>query len=183
MPLCPVCHVAMVQVEEEEVVAQVCATCRGTWISAKALRRRVGRARAAGAEAAGPGLAELAARVSTSDSKLPLECPMCRQTMAKTRFHPKIPVQIDRCAACDHLWLDGGEQGLLLRLYAELLASQPEVAARQQQHLDYLRQPPQTTLSAGHSDRMDLAMNIGGAVVSVLLDLLLSPRNYHRGWW
>jgi Zn-finger nucleic acid-binding protein len=43
--------------------------------------------------------------------------------MKKDRFHPKIPVQIDRCEKCGYIWMDYGEQELIVQLYHEMVQS------------------------------------------------------------
>ena len=181
MPLCPVCHVAMVQVEEAEVVAASCPNCHGTWISGPALERRERLETSPGMPhlALAP-LADLADQVSRSNSTGVLACPDCRRDMIKGRFHQQIPVQIDRCDTCGHIWLDVGEQGLLLRLYEELVATQGTPIPAQQEKLDRFRQmqnqPPITSTGFSKTDGINLAVNIGTTVLSVLIDILLSPR-------
>jgi Zn-finger nucleic acid-binding protein len=60
-----------------------------------------------------------------------LRCAECEKPMVKDRFHPMIPVDVDRCKACGYLWLDAGEMMLVRRLYAELMSSNdPEITRR-----------------------------------------------------
>jgi len=177
----------MVQVEEAEVVAASCPNCRGTWISGKALERRTRlETTPSQPHMALPPLADLADEVSHSNSTGVLSCPDCRRDMIKGRFHPQIPVQIDRCDACGHIWLDAGEQGLLLRLYQELVASQGTPIPAQQEKLDRLRQMQNQSPipSSGYtsSEGLDIAVNIGTTVLSVLIDILLSPRHRYGRW-
>jgi Zn-finger nucleic acid-binding protein len=187
MPLCPVCHVAMVQVEEADVVAESCPNCHGTWISGHALERRARLETTPGMPhmTLAP-LADLADTVSHSNSTGVLSCPDCRRDMIKGRFHPQIPVQIDRCDACGHIWLDAGEQGLLVRLYQELVSSQGTPIPGQQERLERLQQiqnqPPVATSGFTKSEGLDIAVNIGTTVLSVLIDMLLMPGGRSRRW-
>lgn len=184
MPLCPLCHEPLVQVEENQVVAHTCPACRGTWIGARALQRRTRIETTPGQPHLPlPPLADLADTVTRSNSTAPLACPLCKQPMTKTQFHPKIPVQIDRCTACDHLWLDPGEQGLLLRLYAELLATQPAIAASQQLTLDRLQRAQSLPTYTSGPDRFNIAIDVGTTLLTILLELLLSPTRSHRHRW
>ncbi len=181
--------------------AATCANCHGTWISTAALERR------ARLETMPDQphlqlapLTDLASTVATSDSTAPLPCPDCRQIMQKGRFHPKIPVQIDTCERCNEIWLDAGEQGLLLKLYREFVAAQREQITGQQQNIDRLHQaqsqrPAGQTYSsadnyssgASSTDAADatanIAINVGCAVFNILIDLLLSSnRSSHSRW-
>jgi Zn-finger nucleic acid-binding protein len=186
MPLCPVCHDPLIQVEEAEVTAAACGQCHGTWISQAALQRRTRlETLPGGPHLTLPPLAALADTVAHSNTAAPLSCPDCKRIMTKDRFHPKIPVQIDRCDACQHVWLDAGEQGLLIDLYRELMANQPQ-AALSQQRLDNLQaiQRPSTynydSNSSGYSGQgIDTAVNVGIAVVGALVDIFLLPSGYH----
>ena len=73
-------------------------------------------------------LEDLVEIVAASDSKGPLRCPDCEKVMRKDRYQQMIPVMVDRCKACDRVWLDTGELHLLRRLYVELgTSTDPEV--------------------------------------------------------
>jgi Zn-finger nucleic acid-binding protein len=78
-------------------------------------------------------LEDLAEVVQTSDSRQVLHCAECGKPMVKERFHPMIPVVVDRCRACGYIWLDAGELPLLRRLYVELMTSDdPEICRRRE---------------------------------------------------
>jgi Zn-finger nucleic acid-binding protein len=184
MPRCPTCREPLIQVEENQVVAHTCPACRGTWISARALQRRTRIETSPGQPHIPlPPLADLAEIVTRSNSTAPLDCPICTHPMTKAQFHPQIPIQIDRCLPCDHLWLDPGEQALLLRLYAELLATQPAIAASQQLTLDRLQRAQSLPTYTSGPDRLDIALNIGSTILTILLELLLTPSRSHRHRW
>jgi Zn-finger nucleic acid-binding protein len=146
MPRCPSCFTPLTRVEENAIQSFTCSNCFGTWIGNLSLMRRT-RAEAA-AEAAptsspdGPPpiptappatLEDLIETVQASDTKKVLRCAQCEKEMAKERFHPMIPVNVDHCQKCDWFWLDAGELALLERLYAELMNSNdPEIVRRRE---------------------------------------------------
>jgi Zn-finger nucleic acid-binding protein len=123
----------MTRVEADAIKSCSCPNCFGTWISNLALLRRV-RLDAQGAvgdAGSRPSIADLAEIVEASDSRQALRCPQCEKPMVKDRYHPMIPVQIDRCRPCGYVWLDAGEFSLIRQLYAELMTSDdPEIVRR-----------------------------------------------------
>ncbi len=138
MPRCPSCFSPLTRVEEDEIKSSTCGNCFGTWINNVALLRRTRLDLANVTKPAEPGaeekpmarddirsasLADLAEVVQASDSKAMLRCPQCEKFMVKDRFHPMIPVHIDRCKHCSSIWLDAGELTLIRRLYVELMSS------------------------------------------------------------
>jgi Zn-finger nucleic acid-binding protein len=135
MPRCPNCFSPMVRVEEDGIKSASCPNCFGTWMADIALLRRVRKdaeAFAGGADC-GPraSLADLAEIVQASDTRQAVRCPQCEKPMLKDRYHPMIPVQIDRCKACRYVWLDTGELSLIRQLYVELMTSDdPEIVRR-----------------------------------------------------
>jgi Zn-finger nucleic acid-binding protein len=134
MPRCPNCFSPMTRVEQDGIKSVSCPNCFGTWIADIALLRRVRLDAAAPAGASSSpqiSLADLAEIVSASDSKEPQRCPQCEKPMIKDRYHPMIPVQIDRCKPCGYVWLDTGEFSLIRQLYIELMTSDdPEIVRR-----------------------------------------------------
>jgi Zn-finger nucleic acid-binding protein len=165
----------MVQVEENLVLAHTCPACHGTWISIAALQRRARiETDPHRRHIPFPSLPELAATVTHDNSTQSLPCLLCKQAMRKSRFLPKIPVQIDRCDRCGYIWLDPGEQGLLLRLYAELLASAPHLAPQGRPRLDALRNIRSLVPDGARAELANVAWNVGSFLFSILLDFLLS---------
>jgi Zn-finger nucleic acid-binding protein len=146
MPRCPSCFTPLTRVEEANIHSAVCGNCFGTWIDAGQLMRRaqldirlakddeLPSSPSAAQPAGGPPttpLEELAQIVQESNSRDMLRCAACEKPMVKGRFHPMIPVEVDRCLKCGYIWLDAGEMSLVRRLYAELMTTQdPEVARR-----------------------------------------------------
>jgi Zn-finger nucleic acid-binding protein len=184
MPLCPRCQKPLVQVDENQVVAQTCPACHGTWISIAALERRTRiETNPDHLHIQFPSVTELANTVTQSNTTTPLPCPVCRQIMTKTRFLPTIPIQIDRCSPCAHFWLDPGEQGLLIRLYTELLATQPDLAAQRQPHLDTLTRTQSLPTPYTHTDAANIAWNIASSLCYILIDILLNSNSSRNRWW
>ena len=185
MTLCPRCRVPMVEVEEAQVACASCPQCQGTWISGTALERRTRQEITPEAPhmAVAP-LADLADTVSHSNCAAPLACPLCKQVMAKGRFHPQIPVQIDRCERCVYLWLDAGEMGLLVRLYRELVENQRVENPEQRDRLDRLHEIHTAPANNG-LDGVTAAVEVGMTVLGVVCDLFLTPRHsyhHHYDW-
>lgn len=134
MARCPGCFVPLVRVEEETLRFSTCGNCFGTWIGSVALLRRT-RMDLEGDPFAGDttSLAELAEVVAASNTKTALRCSACEKPMVKDKFHPMIPVMIDRCRACAMVWLDAGEMALLRRLSRELMTTEdPEIVRRRE---------------------------------------------------
>jgi Zn-finger nucleic acid-binding protein len=119
----------MTRVDDAGIRYASCAQCFGTWIRTISVKRFINldaRQNSANAPVEDPNqatLADLASVVATADTKTVLRCPECEKPMQKTRYHSMIPVIIDRCRACDSLWLDAGELALLRRLFYEMATS------------------------------------------------------------
>ena len=178
MPRCPSCFVLMTRCEESLpdngiMRSVVCPSCYGTWLPHSALARRASMDVKGGngpANNAGPNAAtmqDLAAVVSASDTKEPLRCPACEKVMQKTRFHPLIPVTIDRCKVCGGTWLDAGEMPMIRRLYVELINSQdPKIVAMRDKLAESQSQRqvatgyPQPTLNSAVSFTLDALLDL-----------------------
>jgi Zn-finger nucleic acid-binding protein len=135
MPRCPSCFTALTRVEEDTLKWSACQNCFGNLISYIALCRRthLDVERDSTSLDATASLADLAEVVAASNSTRPLRCPQCEKAMAKDRYHPMIPITIDRCKPCGLIWLDAGELTLLRRLYRELMTSDdPEILRRRE---------------------------------------------------
>jgi Zn-finger nucleic acid-binding protein len=142
MPRCPSCFTPLTRVEEDNIRSAVCGNCFGTWINAVALLQRT-RLDAAAAQLPQPvnaspattappfppetpaaaSLEDLAQVVHVSNKHPVLRCAQCEKPMTKQRVHPLIPIEVDRCRACNYFWLDAGELPLLRRLYTEMIIS------------------------------------------------------------
>jgi Zn-finger nucleic acid-binding protein len=179
----------------EEVVggatlrSHVCQQCFGVWIPHVALLRRanIDAARAhahlgeAAPDHAEPGtppapsgdaaiaasIEDLAAVVAETDSKKELRCPSCGKMLQKDRFHPLIPVTIDRCKPCGCSWLDAGEMPMIRRLYAELMASDDPKVMRLRERVSGLRGfersaklPPDPSSATAFPDTLEMLFDL-----------------------
>ncbi len=189
MPRCPACSVPLTRVEESAdgttLRSQVCPQCFGTWVPHVALLRRAN-SDAAWAQAhlgdplpaqtnpAAASLQDLAAVVAEGDTAQELRCPSCNKMLQKDRFHPLIPLVIDRCKACGYSWLRAGEIPMICRLYAQLMSSDdPKIVQ--------VRERWQTmagfdALSRGHAAGQHGPTEAVGGIdtLSMLFDLLKS---------
>ncbi len=107
---CPVCHKSLNQVREVFVPYQLCPECLGIWVDAKmlvtlAVRRAV-------EEGIKPDkrldLKPRAIEADPQPGRLRL-CPGCGLAMKRFNYAYDSNIYLDRCPACDGLWLDGGE--------------------------------------------------------------------------
>jgi Zn-finger nucleic acid-binding protein len=128
----------MTRENQDAVKSAACPECFGRWMPMAALMRRfrldlennAGSGDPLPDESAAP-LADLAEMAKACNSSGVLHCPECEKALTKQKFHPMIPVQIDRCKPCASLWLDAGEYVLLRRLQQALATSEePEIIAR-----------------------------------------------------
>jgi uncharacterized protein len=131
MPRCPSCYVPLTRVVEEGVKQHTCPNCFGHWMNNLALTRLI-RLGVNDAES-GTSLVDLAETVAASDNRKPVRCAECVKEMLKDKFHPMIPVRLDKCKKCHTIWLDAGEYALLRALYRELMTSDdPEIVGRRE---------------------------------------------------
>lgn len=112
--MCPVCKLAMIVVEHQQIELDYCANCRGVWFDSNELELLL--------ESLKLGSPDLTIQniLNLSGIKQPdrqLKCPICRQTMKETAIgQPSI--NIDVCRRGDGLWFDGGELQALLKQLA-----------------------------------------------------------------
>ncbi|MBI2944281.1 MAG: zf-TFIIB domain-containing protein [Candidatus Wallbacteria bacterium] len=108
---CPRCRSLLRQATYEGITIQQCERCSGQWLGGPELRTIIdARERQFSEEER----ARLAAHEKTFSpdrlaSEQILDCPKCTGPMNKFRYAGDSPVVIDRCAACEGTWLDGGE--------------------------------------------------------------------------
>ncbi|RKY09823.1 MAG: hypothetical protein DRP65_07375 [Planctomycetota bacterium] len=107
---CPVCKVAMITCQLEEVEVDYCLDCAGIWLDAGELEELLDdtvRAK------------ELLASFKPAKdcTEKPRKCPICLKKMEKILVGPDASAQlIDRCKKGDGLWFDRGELGDILKL-------------------------------------------------------------------
>lgn len=118
MPRCPGCFTLMTREKVGTVNVHACPGCFGKWMQDVSLQRLVQQPQE-GNDAA-VSLQDIAAVVAESNTTKKLHCPTCPNDLEKDRFHPLIPVEIDRCPKCKGIYLDVGELPLLQHLWTEL---------------------------------------------------------------
>jgi hypothetical protein len=134
---CPACAQELASVRAGSLTVDVCQMgCGGVWFDlfelAKLEKQPESAHRALEHYNRPTGLA------APQSKKRP--CPRCQDIVMMRRFFSRLRgVEIDECAGCGGIWLDGGELEAIKREAAQLEAGQPltEGAARLVQH--YLR--------------------------------------------
>jgi len=140
---CPHCLIGLSPDLDRGVTCTVCRSCRGTWISGKALERLLARCEGRNGDAPASdndAISRLSEVVAGSDSRGELRCADCHTPMIKERFDPSIPVLVDRCPACDYIWLDAGERELLLALHYQFLTSDDPAIANKRERIERLQE-------------------------------------------
>jgi Zn-finger nucleic acid-binding protein len=101
---CPVCRVPFVRERRANFPIQRCPQCHGHLVNFDRLAT-IKRSRELGVEQ----LKQEVLDAPGGDSLAPLRCPGCRVMMEKQLLPPPAEFHLDRCAACELVWLDGGE--------------------------------------------------------------------------
>ncbi|MHC5060598.1 MAG: zf-TFIIB domain-containing protein [Planctomycetota bacterium] len=107
---CPVCEVAMITCQLDEVEIDYCLDCSGIWLDTGELEMLL--EDAAGAK-------DLLASFKQVENCIekPRKCPICLKKMEKILAGPAASAQLlDRCKKGDGLWFDGGELGDVLKM-------------------------------------------------------------------
>ncbi len=154
MKQCPRCRIDLVRFEYEDFQIENCPNCRGHLIKQRRLDG-IKRSKKLTTEE----LKVEAKREFKASSPEKIRCPRCHVPMEKERADSPISIYLDRCAACNVLWLDGGELALVQLAYeagqksldaAEMkrrmedLEASPERKKEFEENLDKL--PPGKTL-------------------------------------
>jgi Zn-finger nucleic acid-binding protein len=109
---CPVCHKSLSPVREAFIPYQLCPECLGIWVDAKLLVTLA--ARRAVEEGIKPDKrVDLKPRTVEADPQpgRVRMCPGCGLAMKRFNYAYDSNIYLDRCKACDGLWLDGDEIG------------------------------------------------------------------------
>jgi len=107
---CPVCKVAMITCQLEEVEVDYCLDCAGIWLDAGELEELLDDT------ARAKDLLASFKPAKNCTEKL-RKCPICLKKMEKILVGPDASAQlIDRCKRGDGLWFDGGELGDVLAI-------------------------------------------------------------------
>src|SRR5262249_57375062 len=115
---CPVCTlIALARTDlDENLPAYSCSGCSGAWLSSREYWRWL--------DAHGPALPQIPREgppITPADSSQVKICPDCRRLMLRDKVGHSTRIALDQCAACNRIWFDPGEWGLLQRrnLHAE----------------------------------------------------------------
>jgi len=105
---CPVCSSALGTQLYAGQTVDVCATCRGVWCDSGELGNVVD-ALVDANKVPDAESARVAARQRSDNDPRVKPCPRCRETTDSFNFAYDSNIFLNRCNACDGIWLDGGE--------------------------------------------------------------------------
>ena len=108
---CPRCETALKESYYEGVEVDVCPRCGGEFVQGAMLPRIV---KTRESTFSPELLTEIEAHepitgVPSSEREHPLACPGCAGVLQSINYAGDTAVIVDRCGACDGVWLDGGE--------------------------------------------------------------------------
>src|SRR4051812_49931559 len=108
MSTCPRCNSPLAAKQYEGVTVEVCERCDGHWVGPEGLKAIVDNREHVWEEEALQGEREARPRrVAVDRVREDLPCPVCRQPMEALNYAGDSGVILDRCRACDGIWLDG----------------------------------------------------------------------------
>jgi len=103
MSRCPRCLVSLKGIEYDGLEMEVCRHCAGLWVGPAELKALVEADELL--PAGQPGEGEAPAAVESPPSLL---CPSCGRELEEFNYAADTGILLDRCHACDRVWLDGG---------------------------------------------------------------------------
>lgn len=102
---CPLCRQSLQEaVMDSRYRLDACPACRGLLMA-----REVFAATVSAKRNTAPTLTVMPKKVSPRQLERQIHCPSCDATMLTDWYYGRGHVVIDRCEACDLVWLDGGE--------------------------------------------------------------------------
>ena len=107
---CPVCSVAMIVLEVEEVEIDYCTDCAGIWLDAGELELLL--------ETPEQAKQVMDSFAPAHSDETPRKCPICLKKMEKVLVSTEggNPELIDRCKNEHGLWFDRGELAQILKM-------------------------------------------------------------------
>lgn len=121
---CPRCSEPMRQQHNQRAVIDHCDRCDGSFFDEGEMLALLGRS-------ADPEIWARSNR-SRTPSASDISCPRCNNRMQLHPLgHADIDVDIDLCAACGGIWLDGGELDAVMKIGARQLAASAKAKADQ----------------------------------------------------
>jgi Zn-finger nucleic acid-binding protein len=101
---CPQCGTRLTDALLDEYTADACRTCRGILLPRRSFAEIVRRRRAWA-----KGESVVPVPPDEREMRRAIACPKCRSRMITDHYYGPGNVVLDRCTACDVLWLDYGE--------------------------------------------------------------------------
>ena len=106
---CPICSIALSPKNYAGQTVDVCETCRGLWCDSGELGAVVNALISLNKVPDGKGGTFTAARQHEDNDLQAKPCPCCEETTVSFNFAYDSNIFLNRCKACDGVWLDGGE--------------------------------------------------------------------------
>ena len=114
---CPRCQIGCVEQTVEGVAIDICPTCRGVFLDASEFDALV-------AQRISDTPLESLFAFMADDVDNPLACSGCGDSMQRLDYES---LEIDRCAHCGAIWIDGAERGEFTKM-SRTKAAQPSTA-------------------------------------------------------
>ena len=106
---CPVCKLELTPNTYADQTVDVCDTCRGVWCDNGELGAVVNALISAGKVPGGESSPVAEARQHEDHDRQAKHCPRCGETTESFNFAYDSNIFLNRCNACNGVWLDGGE--------------------------------------------------------------------------
>jgi uncharacterized protein len=106
---CPICSSALTAQHYAGQTVDICGSCRGLWCDSGELSAVVNALISANKVPDANSSFLAAPRQHEDPDPQAKACPRCRQTTDSFNFAYDSNIFLNRCNACDGVWLDGGE--------------------------------------------------------------------------
>ena len=106
---CPICTLELTPKTYADQTVDVCATCGGLWCDTGELGVVVNALISADKVPDGKSSPVAEARQHEDHDRQAKPCPRCGETTDSFNFAYDSNIFLNRCNACDGVWLDGGE--------------------------------------------------------------------------
>ena len=105
---CPVCKIVMQHYVYEGTEIHHCLNCYGHWLAKEALQNSVAVRQVLFDQEESIRLARSMPGRSVSDGERDrlMACPSCHQDILARRYADDSPITLNRCSACQGIWLD-----------------------------------------------------------------------------
>jgi len=106
---CPICALALAPKTYADQTVDVCEICRGIWCDSGELGTLVNALISADKVPTGGSPSAAEARQHEDHDRQTKPCPRCAQMTESFNFAYDSNIFLNRCNACNGIWLDGGE--------------------------------------------------------------------------